>query len=74
MKFPNFYIMLCCTMLVMLLSTLPSFAQDSDPDGFGDFTGDNEPEAPIDGGVSLLLAAGIGYGIKKLNDRRKQKV
>jgi hypothetical protein len=31
-----------------------------------------EPEsAPIDGGLSLLLAAGIGYGAKKLHQNRK---
>ncbi|MDQ6609025.1 MAG: hypothetical protein M3Y85_04310 [Bacteroidota bacterium] len=28
---------------------------------------------PIDGGLSLLIAAGIGYGVKKVRDSRKQK-
>jgi hypothetical protein len=27
------------------------------------------PTAPIDGGISLLLAAGIGLGMKKMADR-----
>jgi hypothetical protein len=37
-----------------------------DPEGGG---------APIDGGISLLVAAGVGYGIKKVyNKRREQKV
>ncbi len=36
--------------------------------GFGDDVGD----APIDGGLSLLVAAGIGYGAKKLHQNRKQ--
>lgn len=27
--------------------------------------------APFDGGVSLLVAAGIGYGVKKVYDKRK---
>lgn len=31
------------------------------------------PATPIDGGLSLLLAAGGAYGLKKLNDRRKGK-
>ncbi len=31
-----------------------------------------DPKCPIDGGVSLLLAAGAGYGIKKLRDSRKK--
>ena len=33
----------------------------------------NDPDAPIDGGISLLVAAGIGYGIKKVNGNRKKK-
>ena len=32
-------------------------------------------DVPIDGGLSLLLAAGIGYGAKKAYDaRKKQKI
>ncbi|MEO9476798.1 MAG: hypothetical protein ABJG41_14745 [Cyclobacteriaceae bacterium] len=30
------------------------------------------PATPIDGGLSLLLAAGGAYGIKKLRDSRKK--
>lgn len=29
------------------------------------------PATPIDGGLSLLLAAGGAYGIKKIRDTRK---
>jgi len=28
---------------------------------------------PVDGGISLLLAAGAAYGIKKVRDNRKAK-
>lgn len=28
---------------------------------------------PIDGGLSLLIAAGVGYGVKKVRDSRKQQ-
>lgn len=42
---------------------LPMFAQAQGPD----------PDVPIDGGLSLLLAAGVGYGIKKIRDKRKEK-
>jgi hypothetical protein len=28
---------------------------------------------PIDGGITLLLAAGLGLGAKKLYDRKKKK-
>ena len=31
------------------------------------------PDVPIDGGVSLLVAAGIGYGAKKIKDARKKR-
>ena len=34
----------------------------------------NFPDAvPIDGGLSILLAAGIGYGAKKIYDSQKDK-
>lgn len=32
---------------------------------------DEPPEAPIDGGLSLLAAAGGAYAIKKLRDKKK---
>ena len=31
-----------------------------------------EGDAPIDGGLSLLVAAGVGYGAKKVREKRKQ--
>ena len=39
----------------------PLFAQPGAP-----------PATPIDGGLSLLLAAGGAYGIKKIRDSRRQ--
>ena len=30
-------------------------------------------DVPIDGGLSLLLAAGVGYGIKKYRDQRRKQ-
>jgi len=45
--------------LSVLFSSTVVFAQ-ADP-----------PATPIDGGLSLLLAAGGVYGIKKLRDSRK---
>lgn len=30
------------------------------------------PATPIDGGLSLLLAGGAAYGIKKISDARKK--
>lgn len=44
--------------LFFLLTSLPTFAQD----GFDEFGED----VPVDGGLVLLIVAGIGYGVKKL--------
>ena len=32
---------------------------------------DEVNDVPIDGGLSLLVAAGVGYGAKKLIEKRK---
>ena len=40
------------------------------PGGLGDDPG---VDAPIDGGLSILLAAGAAYGIKKVRDNSKKK-
>jgi hypothetical protein len=42
----------------------------NDPPPFN--PGDPSP-IPVDGGISLLLAAGAAYGIKKVRDSRKAK-
>lgn len=33
----------------------------------------DDPACPIDGGVVALLAAGVGYGLKRVRDSRKEK-
>lgn len=43
----------------MTVMALPLFAQNCNPN------------IPIDGGLSALLAAGAGYGIKKVYNKRK---
>lgn len=48
----------------MLLS-ISVFAQPGNP---GD-----DPDIPIDGGISLLIAAGALYGSKKIYDARRKK-
>lgn len=56
----NFAVKVSVLLPVLLLATLPVFAQGP------------PPATPIDGGLSILLAAGGAYGIKKLRDSRKQ--
>jgi hypothetical protein len=55
---------------VCALTSLPALAQP----GSGGPEPANPPinptPVPLDGGVSLLLAGGIGYGIKQLRARR----
>jgi len=51
---------------VMSLLSVNVFADDPGTPGGPD------PDAPIDGGLSLLVAAGVGYGVKKVREKRKQ--
>jgi hypothetical protein len=44
-----------------LVYSMPVMAQPTTPDA----------NAPIDGGLSLLVAAGVGYGAKKVRENRK---
>ncbi len=54
-------------LLMIIMLALPSILM-AQP-GFDDDVAD----VPIDGGLSLLVAAGVGYGAKKINDARKKK-
>ncbi len=57
------------SVLAMVMSLLPRLCNAQDfggPDDPG-----TDPDAPIDGGVGLLVAAGVGYGIKKVKESRK---
>ena len=57
-----------CLLAFFTLSSLAGFAQLGDP-GCDPL----DPLCPIDGGLSLLIAAGIGLGAKKALDARAQK-
>jgi hypothetical protein len=35
--------------------------------------GDDVDDVPVDGGLSLLVAAGVGYGAKKLKAKKAEK-
>jgi hypothetical protein len=53
-------------LLMIALLTIPSLLM-AQP-GFDDDVAD----VPIDGGLSILLAAGVGYGAKKIHENRKK--
>lgn len=48
-------------LFVLGCTATPLFAQNCDPN------------IPIDGGISALIAAGAGYGMKKIYDQKKNK-
>ncbi|HTB53337.1 MAG TPA: hypothetical protein VK718_11250 [Ferruginibacter sp.] len=58
---------LLMSILLIGLNVLPYVSSAQVP------AGQDPDSAPIDGGISLLVAAGIGYGIKKNKDRKKSK-
>jgi hypothetical protein len=53
--------------LFIFFTILPNLAVKAQS-GVG--PGDPDADVPIDGGISLLVAAGIGYGIKKNKERK----
>jgi len=53
--------------LVALITLSPFLAMAQVDPGCG-------PDCPIDGGLSILLAAGAAYGVKKYRDGRKKPV
>jgi len=64
------YVMMAGVVVLMsLIHPSSGNAQVSDP---GCDPGD--PACPIDGGLSLLIAAGIGLGAKKAYDKKKKSV
>lgn len=58
-------ILLAAILLVFVLGYTPSLKAQPDP-------GSDPDEIPIDGGLGLLIAAGVAYGAKKAYDKRKK--
>lgn len=56
------------TVLCIVLLLLPALClwAQSDP-------GADPDSAPIDGGLSILVAAGVGYGARKVKEKRNKK-
>lgn len=53
-------------LMMLIIFSLPMLALAQDDPG-------GDPDVPIDGGLSLLIAAGVGYVAKKGYDKRKPK-
>jgi hypothetical protein len=58
------------SMLGGLMITAVAFSQAQDPPGFGDNVTDL---VPLDGGLSILVAAGIALGSKKAYQYSKER-
>ena len=54
-------------LLLLMVLLLPALLMAQPLDGPGD-----PNDVPIDGGLSLLLAAGAAYGVKKYRDNKKK--
>ena len=53
-------------LLLAAILSLPLNSHSQPPGGDGD------PAAPFDGGLSLLIAAGAAYGVKKYRNHKKK--
>ena len=52
-------------LIILAIFCMPYLALAQDPGG--------GPDVPIDGGLTLLIAAGAAYGVKKYRDGRKKQ-
>ena len=59
-------------LLILVLFFAAPFAQGPGTTGLDEEV-DNTGDVPIDGGLSLVIAAGVGYGAKKIRDYNKKK-
>ena len=59
--------------LLIILTCLPALAHAQVPPG-DPGCDPLDPLCPIDGGLSLLLALGVGYGIKKVRNSDKKQI
>jgi hypothetical protein len=64
----SLYMLAFMMILIVLVCLLPNIvsAQVGPP-----CVNPDDPGCPIDGGLSVLLAAGVGYGVKKYRESRK---
>ncbi len=51
---------------LMLISSINAFSQADDP-------ADGDGTVPVDGGISILLAAGAAYGISRMGSKPVRK-
>ena len=61
-------------LMIVLVLALPMLSNGQVDPPPGPVGGSNpDANVPIDGGLSLVLAAGVGYGAKKIREHNKKK-
>lgn len=63
-------IILSCSFSIVQAQVGPG--DPGDPGDPGGDPGGGDTSIPFDGGIGLLVAAAVGYGAKKIHDRRKE--
>ena len=58
--------------LLLALAALPGSTAHAQPGSGGPGPGPDPTQTPLDGGASLLLAAGVAYGLRRLRQRRQR--
>ncbi len=73
-KFAGVFLFLLLTLIFLVCVPVLVHAQIGDPgcDPLCNCRADGSV-CPIDGGLGFLLAAGIGYGIKRVKDSKKKE-
>ena len=63
-------------LLLLVLLSLPMcvYAQGDPPGDEPPPFPDDTTDVPFDGGVTLLLAAGLAYGVKKVKDQKSSRL
>lgn len=64
----GFFLVLCSVSSTFAEPCDP-FLDDEEQPGCGDY---NVDDVPLDGGASLLVAAGVAYGLRRAYEKRKQ--
>jgi hypothetical protein len=60
-------------LLIMVLTVVMNLCvKAQDPGGGGDPNGDPDSDVPLDPGSWVLVAAGVGYGVKKWRDSKQK--
>lgn len=57
--------------LIFLFFSLTGVAQ---PGGSEDLGGDPDTSVPVDGGITLLMASAVGYGVARVRKHRTKKL